>query len=162
VTFSPAAEQIIATRKTKVQSWYLDMSMIRQYWGSERLYHHTAPINMIYGLHEALRIVLEEGLPARWDRHRRVHRLLRAELEPMGIRFLADPDHQLPMLSAVASPDGVDEAAVRKRLLEEFAIEIGGGLGAFKGKAWRIGLMGESATERHVRALVAALRQLLR
>jgi len=158
-TFSPAAENVIATRKTKVQSWYLDMSMVRQYWGTERLYHHTAPINMLYGLHEALRIVLEEGLAPRWERHLRCHRLLRRELEGMGIAFLADPAHLLPTLSAVAAPAGVDEAAVRKRLLEEFGIEIGAGLGAFKGKAWRIGLMGESATERNVRALVAALRK---
>jgi alanine-glyoxylate transaminase/serine-glyoxylate transaminase/serine-pyruvate transaminase len=161
VTFSPAAEQIIATRKTKVQSWYLDMNMVRQYWGTERLYHHTAPINMIYALHEALRLVLEEGLAARWQRHLRCHQMLKTELEAMGIRFLADPAHQLPMLNAVAAPEGVDEAVVRKRLLEEFAIEIGGGLGAFKGKAWRIGLMGESATEQKVRRFVSALRQVL-
>jgi alanine-glyoxylate transaminase/serine-glyoxylate transaminase/serine-pyruvate transaminase len=140
---------------------HLDMNMVRQYWGSERLYHHTAPINMIYGLHEALRIVLEEGLEARWKRHLDCHRRLRSAVEPMGIRFLADPEHQLPMLNAVASPDGVDEAAVRRRLLEEFSIEIGAGLGAFKGKAWRIGLMGEGATERNVDALVQALKRIL-
>jgi alanine-glyoxylate transaminase/serine-glyoxylate transaminase/serine-pyruvate transaminase len=161
VTFSPGAEQVIANRKTKVQSWYLDMNMVRQYWGTERLYHHTAPVNMIYALHEAMRLVLEEGLAARWQRHLRCHQLLKAELEAMGIRFLADPAHQLPMLNAVASPEGVDEAAVRKRLLEEFDIEIGGGLGVFKGKAWRIGLMGESATEGNVRKLVDALGRLL-
>ena len=161
VTFSAAAEKVIATRKSKVQSWYLDMNMVRQYWGTERLYHHTAPINMVYALYEALRLVLEEGLAARWARHRRCHELLKAELEAMGIRFLADPEHQLPMLNAVAAPEGVDEAAVRKRLLEEFAIEIGGGLGVYKGKAWRIGLMGETATEAKVRRLVAALRQVM-
>jgi alanine-glyoxylate transaminase/serine-glyoxylate transaminase/serine-pyruvate transaminase len=161
VTFSTAAEQVIATRKTKVQSWYLDMNMVRQYWGTERLYHHTAPVNMIYALHEALRLVLAEGLAARWQRHLRCHQLLKAELEAMGIRFLADPAYQLPMLNAVAAPEGVDEAAVRKRLLEEFDIEIGGGLGAFKGNAWRIGLMGESAAEGNVRKLVCALGHLL-
>ena len=161
VTFSPPAERVIASRKTKVQSWYLDMNLVRQYWGSDRLYHHTAPINMIYALHEALRIVLEEGLPARWDRHLRCHRLLRRELESLGIRFLADSAHQLPMLNAVSAPDGVEEAAVRKRLLEEFSIEIGGGLGAFKGKAWRIGLMGEAATERNVQELMRAIRTIL-
>ena len=161
VTFSPAAEQALATRKSKVQSWYLDMNMVRRYWGSERLYHHTAPINMNYALHEALRIVLEEGLRPRWQRHREQHLALKAELEAMGIRYLADPAHQLPMLNAVAAPDGVDEAAVRKALLAEFDIEIGGGLGAYKGKAWRIGLMGESATGRHVRALVSALKEIL-
>jgi len=161
VTFSPAAEKVIAERKSKVQSWYLDMNMVRRYWGSERLYHHTAPVNMNYALHEALRIVLEEGLPQRWQRHTRVHRALKAELEALGLRYLADPAHQLPMLNAVAAPAGVDEATVRKRLLDEYGIEIGGGLGAFKGKAWRIGLMGESATDRHVSALVAALKTIL-
>ena len=161
VTFSPAAEGVISSRKTKVQSWYLDMNMVRQYWGSERLYHHTAPINMNYALHEALRIVLGEGLEARWRRHLQAHEQLKGALEAMGLRYLADPEHQLPMLNAVAAPDGVDESGVRKRLLDEYAIEIGGGLGTFKGKAWRIGLMGESAAPRHVAALVAALKGLL-
>lgn len=161
VTFSPAAEKVLSSRKTKVQSWYLDMNMVRQYWGSERLYHHTAPINMAYGLHEALRLVLVEGLPARWQRHRRVHELLKRQIEAMGLRLLADPDHQLPMLTAVAAPEGVDEAGIRKRLLDEYDIEIGGGLGAFKGKAWRIGLMGESATETHVHKLIGVLKTLL-
>jgi alanine-glyoxylate transaminase/serine-glyoxylate transaminase/serine-pyruvate transaminase len=162
VTFSPAAEKTIADRKSKVQSWYLDMNMVRQYWGSERVYHHTAPVNMHYALHEALRIVLEEGLPARWKRHSLHHRALKAGLEAMGLRYLADANHQLPMLNAVAAPDGVDEAGVRRRLLNEYGIEFGGGLGAFKGKAWRIGLMGESATARHVRAALSALETILR
>ena len=161
VTFSTAAEGVIANRKTKVRSWYLDMNMVRKYWGSERLYHHTAPINMNYALHEALRIVLEEGLDARWARHAAQHEALKAGLADMGIRYLADPNHQLPMLNAVAAPEGVEEAAVRKRLLDEHDIEIGGGLGAFKGKAWRIGLMGESATPRHVAALISALKDIL-
>ena len=116
---------------------------------------------MNYALHEALRIVLEEGLPARWERHAAQHRALKDGLGKLGIRYLADPDHQLPMLNAVAAPEGVDEAAVRKRLLEEHAIEIGGGLGDFKGKAWRIGLMGESATSRHVAAVLSALEKAL-
>jgi len=161
VTFSAAAEQVISSRKTKVQSWYLDMNMVRQYWGSERLYHHTAPINMIYGLHEALRIVLEEGLQARWARHARVHGRLKEGLERLGLTYLADPAHQLPMLNAVSAPAGADEAAIRKRLLDGYGIEIGGGLGAFKGKAWRIGLMGESAADRHVDALTAALKEII-
>jgi alanine-glyoxylate transaminase/serine-glyoxylate transaminase/serine-pyruvate transaminase len=161
VTFSAAAVEAMAGRKTKVQSWYLDMSMVRQYWGSERLYHHTAPINMLYGLHEALRIVLEEGLPSRWERHALHHRALRAGLEALGVRYLADSRHQLPMLNAVAAPEGVEEGAVRKRLLEEHGIEIGGGLGEFKGKAWRIGLMGESASGRHVLSLLSALDRAL-
>ncbi len=161
VTFSAAAVEVMDRRKSKVQSWYLDMSMVRQYWGSERLYHHTAPINMLYGLHEALRMVLEEGLEARWGRHAEQHRALKAGLEAMGIRYLADPAHQLPMLNAVAAPEGVEEGVVRKRLLEEYGIEIGAGLGEFKGKAWRIGLMGESATGRHVEALLAGLGETL-
>ncbi len=161
VTFSPAAEKVIAERARKVQSWYLDMNMVRKYWGSERLYHHTAPVNMNYALHEALRIVLEEGLPARWERHRQNHLALKAGLAAMGVEYLADPGHQLPMLNAVAAPDGVDEAAVRKRLLSEHAIEFGGGLGAFKGKAWRIGLMGESSTRRHVTTALGALEKIL-
>ncbi|MHB1294653.1 MAG: pyridoxal-phosphate-dependent aminotransferase family protein [Anaerolineae bacterium] len=161
VTFSAAAEDTMSRRKAPCQSWYLDMNMVRQYWGSERLYHHTAPINMAYGLHEALRLVLEEGLEARWRRHRTGHLALKAGLEALGVTYLADPDHQLPMLNAVAAPVGVDEAIVRRRLLNEYDIEIGAGLGAFKGKAWRIGLMGESCTPRHVRALVGALGTLL-
>ncbi len=161
VTFSPAAEQVIATRTSRVQSWYLDMTMVRQYWGSERLYHHTAPINMIYGLHEALAIVLEEGLEPRWQRHARTHTRLKSALEALGFTYLADPDHQLPMLSAVQVPAGMDEAAGRKALLEGAGIEVGGGLGQYKGKAWRIGLMGESASDRHVETLVAAMKQML-
>jgi alanine-glyoxylate transaminase / serine-glyoxylate transaminase / serine-pyruvate transaminase len=161
VTFSPAAEAAIAGRKTKVQSWYLDMNMVRQYWGTERLYHHTAPINMLYGLHMALQIVLEEGLQSRWRRHLQQHRELKAGLESLGFAYLADPNHQLPMLNAVALPAGLDEAAGRKRLLEGFGIEVGAHLGAFKGKAWRIGLMGQSATQRHVSTLLTALRSIL-
>ena len=161
VTFSPAAERVLSNRSTKVQSWYLDMNMVRQYWGSERVYHHTAPVNMNYALHEALRIVLEEGLEARWERHLRHHRALKAGLEALDIRYLADPEHQLPMLNAVAAPPNVSEGAVRKRLLEEEGIEIGGGLGEFKGKAWRIGLMGESATREHVEALLTAMERIL-
>ena len=161
VTFSAAGERALADRASKVQSWYLDMNMVRKYWGSERLYHHTAPINMNYALHEALRLVLDEGLTARWQRHRDQHLALKAGLEGLGLSYLADPDHQLPMLNAVSTPDGVDEAAVRKRLLDEFGIEIGGGLGEFKGKAWRIGLMGESATPRHVQAVTSALKTIL-
>jgi alanine-glyoxylate transaminase/serine-glyoxylate transaminase/serine-pyruvate transaminase len=161
VTFSPAALAAMRRRKHPVQSWYLDMSLVGQYWGSERLYHHTAPINMSYALHEALRLVLEEGLEQRWARHARAHGRLKSELEGLGIRYLADPAHCLPMLNAVAAPEGVDEAMVRRRLAEDHGIEIGGGLGAFKGKAWRIGLMGESATERHVALLIDALQTIL-
>ena len=161
VTFSPAAVEVIKGRKTKVQSWYLDMNMVQAYWGAERLYHHTAPINMNYALHEALQIVLEEGLQPRWARHVKHHKALKAGLEALGCGYLADPEHQLPMLNAVAVPGGVDEAVVRKRLLDEHSIEIGAGLGEFKGKAWRVGLMGESATERHVTAVLGGLGGIL-
>jgi alanine-glyoxylate transaminase/serine-glyoxylate transaminase/serine-pyruvate transaminase len=161
VTFGPAAAEAIARRKTKTHSWYLDVSLIRKYWEAERVYHHTAPINLYYALHEALRIVLEEGLVARWERHRAAHRALKAGLDGLGLRLIADPAHQLPTLSAVRAPEGIDEARVRRRLLDDYGIEIGGGLGAFKGKAWRIGLMGEGAEQGHVEAVLDALRAIL-
>jgi alanine-glyoxylate transaminase/serine-glyoxylate transaminase/serine-pyruvate transaminase len=160
-TFSPRAIERLAARKTKVQSWYLDINMLRQYWGQERFYHHTAPINMLYALHEALAAVLEEGLEQRFARHRQIHELLRAGLKELGIDYVSQEGHHLPMLNAVRIPQGVDDAQTRRRLLEEFGIEIGGGLGDFKGKAWRIGLMGSSATQRNVTLLLAALRQII-
>ncbi len=138
-----AAMEVIDARKTKVQSWYLDITMLAKYWGEERVYHHTAPINMTYGLYEALRLVLEEGLESCFARHRCNHQALESRPGRDGHRVRgAAEGHQLPMLNAVQIPDGVDDAAVRTRLLERFGIEIGGGLGAFKGKVWRIGLMG--------------------
>ena len=161
VTFSEAAMNAIANRKTKVQSWYLDMSMIRRYWGSERLYHHTASVNMNYALLEALRIIREEGLEARWRRHATNHKILKAGLSAMGIRYLPEPGHELPMLNAVSIPQGVDDLVVRKQLLDEFNIEIGGGLGDFKGKAWRIGLMGSACTLANVLLVLAALEKSL-
>ena len=161
VTFSPAAERVMANRKSKVQSWYLDMNMVRRYWEPERVYHHTAPINLHYGFHEALRIVLEEGLEAGWQRHLGCHLTLKAELEEMGLAYLANPDHLLPMLNAVTVPDGVDDAEVRNILADEYGISIGGGLGQFKGKVWRVGLMGQSATERHVDMLLSGLKAIL-
>jgi alanine-glyoxylate transaminase/serine-glyoxylate transaminase/serine-pyruvate transaminase len=161
VTFSPAAERVMAKRKSKVQSWYLDMNMIRRYWGPERVYHHTAPINMNFGLHEALRMVLEEGLEACWQRHLECHLTLKTGLQEMGLTYLADPDNLLPMLNAVAVPEGVDDAEVRKRLVNEYGISIGGGLGEYAGKAWRIGLMGQSASHRHVDMLLSALKTIL-
>ncbi len=161
VTFSKPALEAMDSRKTKVQSWYLDLGMIRQYWGSERLYHHTAPINMNYALLAALELVREEGLEARWTRHWANHRMLRAGLEAIGIRYVTQPGFELPMLNAVAVPEGVDEARVRRQLLEEFGIEIGAGLGAFKGKAWRIGLMGAASTKSNVLLFLAALEKCL-
>lgn len=161
VSFSEAAVTAIEKRKTKVQSWYLDVSMIRQYWGQERLYHHTAPINMNYALLEALRMIKEEGLQARWARHLAMHKILRAGLEALGMDYLAQAGHELPMLNAVRIPDGVDDGQLRKQLLNEFNLEIGGGLGQFKGKAWRIGLMGSACTLGNVMLCVSALEKCL-
>jgi alanine-glyoxylate transaminase/serine-glyoxylate transaminase/serine-pyruvate transaminase len=161
VTFNEAAMNAVGNRKTKVQSWYLDMSMIRRYWGSERLYHHTAPVNMNYALLESLRIIREEGLEARWRRHATNHKILKAGLSAMGIRYLPEPGYELPMLNAVSIPQGVDDLAVRKQLLDEFNIEIGGGLGDFKGKAWRIGLMGSACTLSNVMLALAAIEKSL-
>lgn len=160
VSFSERAVKAMDARKTKVQSWYLDMTMVRSYWGAERAYHHTAPISAIYALHEAMRIVLEEGLEARFERHRRTHELLRAGLEELGFRFVVDPEYRLPMLNTVRIPDGLEDGPTRKRLLEEYNIEVGGGLGEFAGKVWRIGLMGCSSTENHVNMLLSALRRI--
>jgi len=162
VSFSPRAVEVINRRKKKVQSWYLDMTMVQRYWASERFYHHTAPISMIYALRESLRLIMEEGLERRWARHMRNHQALKAGLAALKIPYAAAEGHQLPPLNAVRIPAGVDDAACRKRLLEEFGIEIGGGLGEFKGKAWRIGLMGYSSRANNVLLLLAALEQCLK
>jgi alanine-glyoxylate transaminase / serine-glyoxylate transaminase / serine-pyruvate transaminase len=159
VTFSEAALAVMDKRKTKVRSWYLDMSLIRNYWGEDRVYHHTAPVNATYGLFEALTAVVEEGLEARIARHLKNHLALRAGLEAMGLSYV--PERSLATLNAVAVPAGVDDAKTRSRLLSEFGIEIGGGLGPFKGKAWRIGLMGASSSRRHVTLVLSALESLL-
>lgn len=161
VTFSDRAVAAIDARKTKVQSWYLDMQMVKDYWGSNRAYHHTAPINMNYGLHEALRIVLEEGLEARFARHHQNHLALKAGIKAMGLEYAVKEGQQLPMLNAVIIPAGVDDAAVRKQLLNEFGIEIGGGLGPMKGKTWRIGLMGSGSSPANVLVFLAALEKCL-
>jgi alanine-glyoxylate transaminase/serine-glyoxylate transaminase/serine-pyruvate transaminase len=162
VTISPRAVERLLARKSKVASWYLDLTMVRQYWGQERFYHHTAPINMLYGLQEALTIVLEEGLEARWARHRAMHELLKAGLKELGMDYVSQEGHHLPMLNAVRIPEGADDAAIRRRLLDEYNLEIGGGLGAFKGKAWRIGLMGSGSSKRNVALVLAALRDVLK
>ena len=162
ISFDPRAIEAIERRKTKVQSWYLDLSMVKQYWtGAKRIYHHTAPVSMIYALYEALRLIFEEGLEARFERHRRNHELLRDGLEAMGFEFIVAPGYRLPMLNTVRIPASLDDAAVRQRLLDEFNIEIGAGLGEFAGKVWRIGLMGYSSTQNHVNMLLAALRQIM-
>jgi len=162
VTLSDAAVKALENRKTKVQSWFLDLSMVKNYWaGAKRAYHHTAPVSSVYALHEALNIVLEEGLENRWARHQEVHQYLKSKLENMGFRYLVDEAHRLPNLNAVFLPEGVDEAKLRKQLLSQYNIEVGGGLGAFAGKIWRIGIMGESCTRNHVNMLVGALEELI-
>ncbi len=162
VSFSERAVEALEARKTKVQSWFLDLSLVKSYWaGAKRAYHHTAPVSSMFALREAYRLVLEEGLEKRFERHRRNHELLKKELEPLGFEFLVNPAYRLPMLNAVIVPSGVDEAQTRKRLLDEYNIEVGGGLGKYAGKIWRIGLMGESSTPNHVHMLSAALREIL-
>ncbi len=161
VSFSPRAVDVFSKRKTKVQSWYLDVNLVEHYWDSERFYHHTGPISMVYALYEGLRLVLEEGLQARWARHRRNHEALKAGLKALGLTYIANEKHQLPQLNAVRIPAGVEDLAVRKRLLLEFGIEVGGGLGEFRGKAWRIGLMGHNSRPDVVLLFLAALEQCL-
>jgi alanine-glyoxylate transaminase / serine-glyoxylate transaminase / serine-pyruvate transaminase len=158
VSFSPAALEAMDRRKTKVQSWYFDVSMLKAYYSGsgKRAYHHTAPVNMIYALNEALAIVLEEGLEARFERHKQMHLRLRAGLEAMGISYV--PKHSLHTLNCIHIPEGVDDAAVRTKLLEDYNLEIGAGLGPFAGKAWRIGLMGHTATKMNVDLVLAALK----
>jgi len=162
LTFGPRAVETLRRRKTPVQSWYLDLTLLERYWGEERVYHHTAPISMNYALREALRLVAEEGLAARFARHRLNHEALAAGLEGLGLALAPEAGHRLPMLNAVTVPQGVDEARVRRRLLEAHGIEIGGGLGPMKGRVWRIGLMGESSRRAHVLLLLSALEDALR
>jgi alanine-glyoxylate transaminase / serine-glyoxylate transaminase / serine-pyruvate transaminase len=161
ITFSERALARIRGRKSKVQSWYLDMTMVEKYWGSDRTYHHTAPISMNYALREALRIVCDEGLEARWLRHESNHRALVAGIEAMGLEMNVDKQHRLWSLNAVRVPAGVDDARVRTRLLNDSNIEIGGGLGPLKGKIWRIGLMGSGSSRENVLQVLEALRKAL-
>lgn len=162
VSFSPRAVEVLENRKTKVQSWFLDLSLVKNYWtGSKRAYHHTAPVSQLFALREAYRLVLEEGLEKRFARHRRNHELLRDGLLEMGFEFQVEEAYRLPMLNAVRLPAGLDEADIRSRLLNEYNIEIGGGLGTLAGKIWRIGLMGESSTPNHVNMLLGALRKMI-
>ena len=158
ITFSDRALEVIRNRKSRVQSWYLDISMVEKYWGGERTYHHTAPISMNYALREALRIVYEEGLESRWTRHQLNHKALVAGLESMGLRMNVAAPNRLWSLNAVRVPEGVDDAAIRARLLADHNIEIGGGLGPLKGKIWRIGLMGSGSSAENVRLVLEALR----
>jgi alanine-glyoxylate transaminase/serine-glyoxylate transaminase/serine-pyruvate transaminase len=163
VTFSSRAVQRIQQRTHKVQSWFLDMQLVMGYWGgsAKRAYHHTAPVNDLYALHEALLILQEEGLEAAFQRHLRNHTALVAGLEAMGLGMAVAPQHRLPQLNSVLIPEGVDDAAVRGALLNEFNLEIGAGLGALAGKTWRIGLMGHSSNEQNVVACLNALDAVL-
>ena len=160
---SPRAREAVAARKEKPRNWLLDMGLIMSYWGGQggRTYHHTAPINALYGLHEALVILEEEGLHNAHARHCRVHEALVAGIEAAGLSFLVAAEHRLPQLNAIKVPDGIDEAAVRARMLAKYSLEIGAGLGPLKGQIWRIGLMGASATPWHVRLCLTALTDAL-
>jgi len=162
VTFSDRAVEKIKKRKTKVQSWFLDLNLVMGYWGSgKRVYHHTAPINLLYGLHEALAMLQEEGLENSWSRHRQNHLALRSGIEAMGLSFLVHESARLPQLNAIVVPEGVDEAVLRSRLLNEYNLEIGAGLGALAGKIVRIGLMGYGANMKNVMYCLEALEAVL-
>ena len=163
VSFSDRAVEVIKNRKTKVQSWFLDMNLIIAYWdgGAKRAYHHTAPINALYGLHEALVILKEEGLQHAWARHAHHHKALAAGIEAMGLQFVVKANERLPQLNSVTIPAGVDEAAVRKQLLDQYSLEIGAGLGSLAGKVWRIGLMGYACNQKNVLLCLGALDAVL-
>jgi alanine-glyoxylate transaminase/serine-glyoxylate transaminase/serine-pyruvate transaminase len=163
VSFSPRALEKIKNRKSKVQSWFMDLNLVMGYWGAatKRAYHHTAPINALYGLHEALVILQEEGLEKSWARHQKNHLALRAGLEAMGLKFVVPEKERLPQLNAISVPEGVDEAAVRAALLNDYQLEIGAGLGAMAGKVWRIGLMGHASNPRNVLLCLGALDDVL-
>ncbi len=163
VSFSARAAEVIQNRKTKVQSWFLDLNLVMGYWGggAKRAYHHTAPVNNLYGLHESLVMLQEEGLENAWARHQNNHLALRAGLEAMGINFVVAEKDRLPQLNAVTIPEGADDAAVRTRLLKDFNLEIGAGLGALAGKVWRIGLMGSSSSMTNIELCLSALDTVL-
>ncbi|MBF0394963.1 MAG: alanine--glyoxylate aminotransferase family protein [Alphaproteobacteria bacterium] len=163
VTFGPRAVERVKTRGGKAQSWFMDLDLVMGYWGAgaRRAYHHTAPINGLYGLHESLVMLAEEGIEASWARHAKAHRALKAGIEAMGLSFLVPEASRLPMLNAVLVPEGVDEAALRARLLERFGLEIGAGLGALAGRIWRIGLMGQSAVPANVLLCLSAIEATL-
>jgi len=161
ITLNDRAEAVISGRASPVDTWYLDLMLIKKYWFSDRMYHHTAPGPMIFALKEALTLIKEEGLAERVARHQKVGDLLKAGLSDMGLQLFGDPNNRLPMLTCVMIPDGADDADVRGRLLNDYGIEIVGGFGPLKGKAWRIGLMGHSSRERNVYALLTALAAVL-
>ena len=163
VSFNERAQEKIRNRKSKVQSWFMDLNLVMGYWGSggKRSYHHTAPVNALYALHEALLMLREEGLENAWNRHQRNHQALKAGLEAMGLGFIVPEADRLPQLNAVSIPQGVDDALVRGRLLNDYNLEIGAGLGALAGKVWRIGLMGHASRAENILLCVAALEAVL-
>jgi alanine-glyoxylate transaminase/serine-glyoxylate transaminase/serine-pyruvate transaminase len=163
ISMSQRAVDVIKARKTPVASWFLDLNLVMGYWGEgkTRAYHHTAPVNALYGLHEALVVLTQEGLATSWDRHMRNHNALKAGLEAMGLTFVVPEAERLPQLNLVSIPDGVDEASIRKQLLSQYDLEIGAGLGSLAGKVWRIGLMGYGSNPKNVLLCVNALEAVL-
>jgi len=163
VSFSDRAIEVIKNRKTKVQSWFMDTNLVMGYWGqnAKRAYHHTAPINALYALHESLVMLQDEGLENAWQRHMKNHLALRAGIEALGLSFVVDEPYRLPQLNSVTIPEGIDEAVVRTRLLNEFNLEIGAGLGSLAGKVWRIGLMGHSSRAENILLCLSALEAVL-
>lgn len=161
ITVSQKAMDVLHSRKTPVQSFYLDLILLEKYWGEERVYHHTAPASMFYAMREGLKIIHEEGLEARFKRHQTLGDRLKMELEGLGFKLFAQEGYRLPMLTSVLLPDGMDDAKTRSRLLNEYNIEVGGGLGYLKGKVWRVGLMGETCKLRYIHCLTGALREIL-
>ncbi len=164
VSFNERALNKLKNRKTPVTSWFLDLNLVMGYWGddAQRTYHHTAPVNTLYGLHEALVMILEEGLENSWARHQKNHELLRDGLEAMGISFLVDKENRLPQLNSVFIPKGVDDVQVRSTLLNDYNLEIGAGLGAYAGKVWRIGLMGHACRKENIALCLSALKDTLK
>jgi alanine-glyoxylate transaminase/serine-glyoxylate transaminase/serine-pyruvate transaminase len=163
ISFSERAIKKLSTRKKPVSSWFLDLNLVMGYWGegAKRTYHHTAPVNTLYGLHESLVMILEEGVENSWARHQKNHELLRDGLEAMGIHFLVKKEDRLPQLNSVLIPDGVDDAQVRSTLLNDYNLEIGAGLGVYAGKVWRIGLMGYASRKENVTLCLSALKETL-
>ncbi|MFQ5468715.1 MAG: pyridoxal-phosphate-dependent aminotransferase family protein [Gammaproteobacteria bacterium] len=163
VSFNDRAQEVVRQRKSPVQSWFLDLNLVMAYWGGEgkRAYHHTAPINALYGLHEALCVLQQETLESSWQRHQLNHQALRAGLEAMGLEFVVNEKDRLPQLNAISIPDGVNDVSVRSQLLKKYGLEIGAGLGVMAGKVWRIGLMGYSSNERNVLLCLSALEEVL-
>jgi alanine-glyoxylate transaminase/serine-glyoxylate transaminase/serine-pyruvate transaminase len=161
ITVSPKAMEMLRSRKSKVQSFYLDLILLEKYWGEERVYHHTAPVSMFYALREGLKIIFEEGLERRFRRHEVLGDRLKMELEGFGFKLFAQEGYRLPMLTSVVLPDWVDDAKTRSRLLNEYNIEVGAGLGWLKGKIWRVGLMGETCKTRYIHCLMGALKEIL-